>query len=140
MTDFRHDRPGDQMEHDQRSVVLPPSLNAPAIARGHLQQLTDQLPREILQAALLAVSEVVTNAVLHGAPDIVLEIQLVPDELRVTVADSDAALPPSELSTPAPNRPSGRGLLILDALVSRWGVRVHEERPGKSIWFTLALA
>jgi anti-sigma regulatory factor (Ser/Thr protein kinase) len=139
MTDFRHDRPGDQVEHDQRSMLLPSSLNAPAIARQHVELLTDQLPREILETALLAVSEVVANAVLHGAPDIVLEVALVPDELRVSVADSEPAVPSLELNPPSPDRSGGRGLIILDALVDRWGVSAHEERPGKSVWFTLAL-
>jgi anti-sigma regulatory factor (Ser/Thr protein kinase) len=139
MTDIRHNRSGDYMQHDERSLVLPSSLHAPAIARQHLHELTDRLPHDILEAALLAVSEVVSNAVLHGAPDIVLEIRLAPDELLVGVTDSEAALPPAELIAPAPDRPSGRGLLIVDALATRWGVHVHDECPGKSVWFTFAL-
>ncbi|MFD3976796.1 ATP-binding protein [Streptomyces cyaneofuscatus] len=40
-----------------------------------------------------------------------------------------------ELIKPADDETSGRGLLIVDALAERWGVRPRN--PGKTVWAQL---
>lgn len=81
----------------------------------------------------LIVSEMVTNAVRHGAPPV--RVQVAADEHTVTVAVRDGD--PSE---PVPERPSpeaegGRGLLLIDLLATDHGVR--PDPPGKAVWAAL---
>jgi hypothetical protein len=55
------------------------------------------------------------------------------DVLRAEVRDGSAVNPlPRE-----PDEHGGRGVLILDALASRWGVFGHPG-AGKTVWFELA--
>ncbi len=53
--------------------------------------------------------------------------------LRVEVTDSSDALPMQR--DYAPSAPTGRGLMIVDALADRWGVDTDES--GKTVWFEL---
>jgi anti-sigma regulatory factor (Ser/Thr protein kinase) len=84
--------------------------------------------------AVLLVSELVTNAILHGVPPLELVAFPLGDGLRVEVHDAGDASPVMRPS--APDVGSGRGLHLVDALATRWG----SERTGlgKSVWFELA--
>ncbi|MET9789194.1 ATP-binding protein [Streptomyces canus] len=83
---------------------------------------------------LLCVSELATNALLHGVPParcFRLDLSLGTDGvLRVEVHDSG----PGEIhpTNPSPVGEHGRGLLLVAALADRWGVR--ERDPGKAVW------
>ena len=68
----------------------------------------------------LLTSELVTNALRHGAGPLDLTVTRIGDRLRVAVADQGDALP--EPRTAAPDAPGGRGLAIVAALSLRWGV------------------
>ena len=84
---------------------------------------------------LLLTSELVTNACLHAGTDTHVTVRLLPDIVRVEVVDGDAHVPaPREA---APEEPSGRGLMILDALSDRWGVDRLDE-GGKRVWCEVA--
>ncbi len=54
--------------------------------------------------------------------------------MRVEVADHDPALPVQQ--HPPAEAVTGRGLLIVDALATRWGVEPAAD--GKTVWFELA--
>jgi anti-sigma regulatory factor (Ser/Thr protein kinase) len=86
-----------------------------------------------LDDLLLCLSEVVTNAVLHAGPPIVVEGGVVDEKVRVEVSDGSPASPlkrqPGRLS------PTGRGLNLLDQLTSDWGVEVTGQ--GKTVWFEI---
>ena len=85
--------------------------------------------------AELLVSEVVTNAVLHGggkyAP---VSIERVPDGIRIEVVDPGAQFAaepvPTDLGTPG-----GLGLAIVDSIADRWGVTPSFQ--GKVVWFEM---
>jgi anti-sigma regulatory factor (Ser/Thr protein kinase) len=79
------------------------------------------------------VTELVTNAALHGEPPIVLRIDASPQRVRVEVADAGLALPVQV--TQRPDAMTGRGLSFVAALSSRWGVAPR--RPGKVVWAEL---
>lgn len=90
---------------------------------------------EILtEAAVLVVSELATNAVLHARSAFTVRVRL--DEagtLRVEVLDTSATLPaPRAFSTAAT---TGRGLAIIEDLVSAWGVERVD--GGKAVWVEL---
>ncbi|MFC8230808.1 ATP-binding protein [Streptomyces sp. NPDC057287] len=82
---------------------------------------------------LLCVSELATNALLHGVPPgrgFLVRLRLVEGgrELLVEVHDSGGGVPVVR----EPCGESGRGLLLVDALADRWGV--GERDPGKVVW------
>src|SRR6476646_4227702 len=74
-------------------VELPHTSDAPAIARTYLNKYAAFLPALHLDDALLLVSELVTNAVVHGQPDVVLRVRADPPRLRVTVEEAGNGRP-----------------------------------------------
>jgi anti-sigma regulatory factor (Ser/Thr protein kinase) len=87
----------------------------------------------------LLVSETVTNAVLHsasGAPGGSVHVSCTVSgrSLRVEVGDQDGGAGPWRRRAEAESL-RGRGLLLLDELADRWGVR--ETAAGRTIWFEL---
>ncbi|WP_309647318.1 ATP-binding protein, partial [Nocardioides sp.] len=86
---------------------------------------------ELVDTAELCVSELVTNAVVHAGTDIVVAVQLYEGGARVAVQDRSAHLPvPRHYASLAA---TGRGLLMVDQLVTRWGVASSAE--SKTVWF-----
>ena len=83
--------------------------------------------------AVLMVSELVTNALLHGTGAIGLRIDLDADGIRVEVADQgNVSVAPS----PTPGAHGGWGLRIVDELADDWGVLEGSTK----VWFRLARA
>lgn len=98
--------------------------------------LSDSAPLELVEAAELCVSELVTNAVVHAGTLITVAIQHHAGGVRIEVEDGSGHLPvPRNYSTLAS---TGRGLLMVDQLVTRWGVRSRSE--SKTVWFELGTA
>jgi anti-sigma regulatory factor (Ser/Thr protein kinase) len=84
-------------------------------------------------AAELVVSELVTNAILHGAPPIDLDVDT-DDGHHVRIAVSDGYETPLALAkTPTPEQQvGGRGLAIIDAVANQWGwIPIP---GGKQVW------
>lgn len=87
---------------------------------------------------LLCVSELATNALLHGVPQgrgFALRLTRHPDGvLRVELHDSGGG----EVQVPdqCPESEHGRGLLLVAALADKWGVA--ERDPGKLVWAEFA--
>jgi CheY-like chemotaxis protein len=116
---------------------LPAEVTSPALARRAVSRaLVAFCDDDTLATILLCLSEVVTNAVVHGqsAPSISVEVR--PAAVHVEVRDTAPELPAPE--APAPDATSGRGLAILDAAAERWGTRRHTD-GGKTIWFDVGL-
>ena len=82
----------------------------------------------------LVVSELVNNAVAHGEGDIVVMLQLDGDVLRGEVIDHGRGFE-HEVRARGARDISGRGLLIVEALTSRWGI--HEGTT--HVWFEMPL-
>lgn len=79
----------------------------------------------------LCVSELATNALLHGVPPgrgFLLRLGFDGDVLRAEVHDSGAGVPRVQ---EAPDE-GGRGLMLVAALSDKWGV--GERNPGKVVW------
>ncbi|MEX2974151.1 SpoIIE family protein phosphatase [Streptomyces sp. C184] len=99
--------------------------------------LHDWADPDQVDSAVLMVSEVVTNVLLHTDGDALLVAEISGERgarrVRVDVADSSDELPhrrrPGELAS------SGRGLVLLELLAGAWGVDPRGD--GKSTWFEL---
>ena len=111
---------------DRRSVGVARDFTRTALADWGVGPRADDV--------LLCVSELTTNAVLHGVPPgrgFRLRLALHPDGvLRAEVHDSG----PGELryGDMSPDSEHGRGLLLVTLLADKWGV--GEREPGKLVW------
>ena len=108
--------------------------SVPAARRFVRQTLTAWGLEAVVDAAMLVVSELATNAVLHARSD--FTVRLGRDEdgtLRLEVADRSARQPQSR--SYGVGSTTGRGLSIVDDLVRDWGVLATPE--GKRIWVQL---
>jgi serine phosphatase RsbU (regulator of sigma subunit)/anti-sigma regulatory factor (Ser/Thr protein kinase) len=109
-----------------------------AAARQHLRELLhDWRDADQVDSAVLMISEMATNVLVHTDGDALLVAEVAHDDtarrLRVEVTDASDELPhrrrPGEMAS------SGRGLLLMEMLADNWGVDPRGE--GKSIWFEL---
>lgn len=124
----------------RRELILPADDSAPKSARAALD---DTLPPQMLDGRVdelrLAITEVVTNAVVHGSLDAVrdvihLTIEVDGEGVRVeveqptTTADAHPVSPRLGES----ERAGGFGLRIVEATSDAWGV---EPGPPGLVWF-----
>jgi anti-sigma regulatory factor (Ser/Thr protein kinase) len=95
--------------------------------------LVDPRVRADLQ---LVISEVVTNALQHGAPGETILLAVTPKEefLCVQVTDAGPGLAPRPRAT-TPKEHGGFGLFLIEQLTRRWGVT--RERQHTRVWFEL---
>ncbi|MFE6664192.1 SpoIIE family protein phosphatase [Streptomyces sp. NPDC057697] len=109
-----------------------------AAARQQLRDLLhDWADPEQVDAAVLMVSEMATNVLVHTDGDALLLARATGEHgerrLRVEVSDGSDELPhkrrPGEMAS------SGRGLVLMEMLADAWGV--DPQGAGKSIWFEL---
>ncbi|MEV5087125.1 ATP-binding protein [Actinospica acidiphila] len=89
--------------------------------------------QEVIDAAQLCVSELVSNVITHVGPGtpISLLLSLRGARLRIEVRDPDAGVLPT-LVRATEDAENGRGMALVDALSDRWGVDLH--RDGKVTW------
>lgn len=115
------------------ALELPRSNRAPEIARrwfaGSFGQELDSRTRE---KAKLLISELVTNAVVHGRGRIEIRATLIPDRLLVDVIDEGPGFTPT-IRERDPETAGGDGFRIVDAEARRWGVR----SAAADVWFEL---
>ena len=116
--------------------VLPAEPASAGALRRQLRALLASLPPAQLDDVVLTASEVVANAVLHGAGPITVWVWPVRHGLRVEVTDNGGGTP--ELNSAIdPRDEGGRGLYILDEIADRWGVTPSDPGPGKMLWFEI---
>ncbi|WP_421107864.1 ATP-binding protein [Streptomyces sp. NEAU-S77] len=91
------------------------------------------------KAALLVLSELITNAVRHArVPGRQIETRYLHQGDSVRIEVHDAADPQPRLMTPPPEAVHGRGLFLVDALADQWGVTPRAV-VGKAVWAVLAI-
>jgi len=119
-------------------VTVPPDPPAVSAAREWSRRAVQRWRLgETAEAIEHLVSELVTNSVEHAECVSVTVLLIYGDGvLRLEVRDQDAAHIPV-LKHPEPSDLGGRGLVIVQALSDRWGVRVTDS--GKAVWCDFAL-
>jgi anti-sigma regulatory factor (Ser/Thr protein kinase) len=114
--------------------ILEADPASPRIARERTRSaLSAWGDAESRDTAVLLVSELVTNAVVHARSTVT--VRLLVDEGCVTVEVDDASALPPSVRLPRADQPGGRGLHLLESLTDRWGVR--PSATGKTVWFEL---
>ena len=112
------------------TAELPRAPASVRTARQLVRTHASTFAPERRDAAVLMVSELVTNALLHGIGTIMLRVDVDPGALRVEVSDQgEVALSPS----PTPGAHGGWGLRIVEQLADDWGVLAGSTR----VWFRL---
>ena len=115
-------------------TALPGQATSAAEARRFVAaRLADAGLDGMIDTAVLLVSELVANAVLHAHTDLVLVVRIDDELATVEVHDGSVGAPTvkdySSLSG------TGRGLVLVEALADGWGTeRTH---GGKFVWFEL---
>jgi len=116
-----------EFEPESYSVVLAKRFVSATLASWGLEHLESDVR--------LLTCELASNAIVHAATRFRVTIELGSSELRVDVLDESPILPTEpDVDTSAR---SGRGLMIVDAVADRHGVRLVA--GGKTVWFALSL-
>jgi len=89
---------------------------------------------DLVEAAQLLVSEVVTNALVHAGSPIDFHASVGDAGLRVEVTDGSTQTPTTRSYGTMAG--TGRGLRLLEQLVDRWGTLARDD--GKTVWFELS--
>jgi hypothetical protein len=87
-------------------------------------------------SAVLLGNELVTNALIHARSAVEIELQRRRGALRVAIHDAAVAAPARRFY--GLEASSGRGLAMVEALASDWGVTLRPP-DGKTVWFELPL-
>jgi two-component sensor histidine kinase len=93
---------------------------------------TNGLDTELSERLELLVSELVTNAIRHGAPPFRVDLRRSANSLYGEVGDGSRAGPEMRSH---PDHEGGFGLRIVDTLTSQWGV--SPTNSGKTVWFEI---
>jgi anti-sigma regulatory factor (Ser/Thr protein kinase) len=143
--------PGEGHAHHLARGIWPPpttaeihmklrmSATAPARARAAAADLlAPSLGAGQPADVALMLSELVTNAISYPPADatatVGLYLAVAPERIRAEICDSGGGFAPGPLSAPPASGLSGRELLIVDRLATRWGADADDRH---SVWFEL---
>lgn len=116
----------------------PGTLAAPSLARAATDTFLHDIsaPPQMCLDARLVVSELVANAVRHGGADrswVELRLEDAGTAVRGSVRHPGSGFTPPATPTPEAAQ-GGRGLLLVAALTSAWGITVLD---GTRVWFEI---
>lgn len=115
-------------------VELPPTSAAPRLARQIILDMNP--PAAVLDDMLLVVSELVTNAVEHGAPPVGMTVSGSSHGVTVEVYDAAGGEPRVRTLERLDAAGGGRGLRLVSEIAADWGVRADGQ--GKGVWAAFA--
>ncbi|SNC70062.1 Anti-sigma regulatory factor (Ser/Thr protein kinase) [Streptomyces sp. 2114.4] len=144
---LREASPMNQAHQTISDLTLAATPNAASWARRHTVDVLRrwQLGSDVVETVRLLASELTTNAVRHASPaqevapsssyevrTISLRLRLTGPSVLILVSDCDPR-PPSRRSADS-NATCGRGLLLTEAMASRWGYSHPPRHGGKVVW------
>lgn len=121
-----------------KDVRLPVEPQAAGFARREIALVVQEweLPAEVRETGELCVSELITNAVLHGMGSVTVRMIVLrhQDRLRIEVHDTSPGLPHER--GPSLVAESGRGLFIVAQFACDHGYYLTP--AGKAVWAEIA--
>ncbi|MFL6157766.1 MAG: ATP-binding protein [Marmoricola sp.] len=131
------------MPWNKRTLALPASPPSVRLARDWVTGVLGDIGREELaESARLAVSELVTNAILHAEPPMTVHVRGTVDHPRIEVTDQSMIPPRQRHLTMKPDPEDefswstvGRGLDLVACYAVRWGADIDPRGSGKVVWF-----
>jgi anti-sigma regulatory factor (Ser/Thr protein kinase) len=119
----------------QAQVQLPPDAGSVRDARRFLRETLASWDAEPLEwTASQALSELVTNAVLHAGTPVTVSLALLDDgRLRLEVGDGSPRVPHQRRY--GQQATTGRGIALVAGLAETWGV--EPRTGGKTVWCEL---
>lgn len=131
-------QPVTEVPHEAFDLAARTTSPAEARRRGAAWLRGHPVGQETLDAAALIISELVTNAVMHGGGNIIrCTLRLAGGVLRIEVTDQGHGYPEPAVRRPGPDDVSGRGLLLVSAVAEAWGV-APTAAGGRAVWATVA--
>jgi hypothetical protein len=113
------------------------------LARDWVTGVLEEIGRgDLAESARLAVSELVTNAILHAEPPMTVHVRGTVEHPRIEVTDH-SLVPPQRLDShhlvdlgdESSWMTMGRGLDLVAAYSERWGADISSNGTGKVVWF-----
>ncbi|TGZ17398.1 hypothetical protein DV517_23710 [Streptomyces sp. S816] len=95
------------------------------------------LDEETADAVRLVASELITNAVVHGAGPITVTLSSRSDRLVIDVLDGDPSVPRTGCACAQADNENGRGLALVRLLSARCAWEPAD--PGKRVWAEMTL-
>lgn len=115
-----------RVEHTRLDAVAASASGSRQFTRAHLADADGAT----MDTALLVVTELVTNAVLHGRGPIDLTIEVADEAVLVQVSDREPTPPqPRPLTTESTD---GRGMALVRLVTADWDCVEHDD--GKVVW------
>lgn len=131
------------MPWNKKTLSLPASPPSVRLARDWVTRVLLDIGRdELTDSARLAVSELVTNAILHADPPMTVHVRGTVDHPRIEVTDQ-SMVPPRPRRNPSAVdiddefswSTVGRGLDLVACYAHRWGADIDPRGSGKVVWF-----
>nr|WP_277752858.1 SpoIIE family protein phosphatase [Thermomonospora catenispora] len=121
------------MERRSTSATFPPAATSVAAARRFVRRTLNEWDlTQVADDALLATSELATNAVTYAGTEFEVRCTLEDGGVRIEVLDRH---PARHIAMPEIEATSGRGLPSVDRLASSWGITYNGLTKG--VWFRL---
>ena len=121
----------------RHELSLAEGADAVSRARRFTVEALAGLPGQVVSDAELVVTELVTNAVLHGSPPVVVRLER--DDVGARIEVQDQGVRPPMRIRDAGQAMTGRGLALVAALSRSWGADKRES-GGKVVWAELSSA
>ncbi|WP_432047059.1 MULTISPECIES: ATP-binding protein [Streptomyces] len=130
----------EQDTHPGCALRLPSTASSVSTARAAVRERLRAwgVSAQVCDDALLVVSELVTNVITHTVSDhLECRLSVGAGLLRIEVEDEIRAHTLPAPRTPDSDEHCGRGLLLVGAVSSAWGVRDAPHGPGRIVWAEL---
>lgn len=126
-----------ELSRRSAELTLPAAAKSPSEARAFVNERLREWGAEDDGDVSLAVSELVTNGLLHARTPMTLRVELESDGEVVRLDVSDGSVSPPRGRRFTVESGTGRGLRLLDSLSEEWGVVPRE--GGKTVWCRIRL-
>ncbi|MCZ0984440.1 ATP-binding protein [Streptomyces diastatochromogenes] len=128
----------------QMAAEVPAQAEAVADARRQLSLLLQRSGlSDCIDTVALVAQELMVNAMVHGCGNragLQFSVRAMHEHGRLRVEVEDPSIEQPHPRPPAADEEGGRGLHLVDALVTRWGTDGSVAgKAGKTVWFELDL-